>query len=150
MAVGYYYLFDQNRKKAGLLFDSYLGYSLGNYHVNYSQAGNSKISFHKYYLQFGIHKIMDRLSLSIVTRFGHLNLKKITLFGKMPIVEFDYFKSMSAQRIYKVQEFSIKISCKIETFYFFTNLNFFPRLESTTFENPSYNYNIGVLFPFET
>lgn len=150
IAVGYYYLFDQNRKQGGLLFDSYLGYNLGNYRIDFSKAGNSKISYHKYYMQIGIHKIMDQLSLSLVVRVGHFNLKKIELFGKMPAVDFDYFKFMSEQRIYTVQEFSFKISYKVANVYLFTTLNFFPRLESSTFENPFNNYNIGVLFPFES
>jgi hypothetical protein len=96
-----------------LLIDSYLGYTLGNYRVDFSQAGNSKISYHKYYLQLGVHKIINRLNLSLVIRLGHLNLKKIELFGRIPIVDFDYFKSMPAQRIYIVQEFSFRVSYRI-------------------------------------
>jgi hypothetical protein len=97
------------------VIDSYLGYSLGNYSINFSPAGNAKIAYHKYYFQIGIHKIINRLSLSITCRFGHLNIKKIELFGRMPIIEFNHFKTMSNEMKFRIQEFSFRVSYRVRT-----------------------------------
>jgi len=151
LAFGYYYFFENFNKEGGLLFDSFLGYSLGNYSFDFSQAGNGKITYHKYYLQIGIHKIMNRLRFSFVTRLGRLNMRKIELFGRTPLEDFNQIKSLANQKLYKLQEFSVRLSYRIKMYSIFVNVNTFPRIkEFSTFEQPPINYNIGIHFSIKT